>query len=276
MNFLKRTIILLVIIISVGVTLHSEICETDPRPIDIVFHKVAGNYWKTLECEYNSSNDVGTFDAAMMEYNKSVEILSSRIINSFGKNQAETNKFITLVNDCSEFSRKAFYPVVDRINQYVRLKRLAGEKFETIAAFDIREKDEYIYRLGRELRRELIKAEWVIFRKTIMKNVKVSMVVEADVAKFLKVLYPVLFLLDLGSWLINGEAYFCYKTTFTTQHRLFFRTVAKIGKNKVWFEVLRAKKTWWGSPKWEKYSETYRLIEEPTGEEMANEMKVLD
>ena len=46
--------------------------------------------------------------------------------------------------------------------------------------------------------------------------------------------------------------------------------------NKVWFEVYRAKKTWFTSPKWELYGKTYKLITEPTGEELAREMKVLN
>ncbi len=277
MIFFRRSIVTLLIIVSFSVTLSSQIIsETDPRPIEIVFHKVAGNYWDAQALRFNPDVDSKFLDKAIDEYKESVEKISERIINGFGKSAEDINVFKTLVNECSEINRSAFFPVVDRINQFIRLKKLDGEEFEEILAFDNREKTEYIYRLGRELRRELIKAEWVIFRKTIMKNVKVSMVVEADVAKFLKVLYPVLFLIDLGSWLINGEAYFCYKTTFTTQHKLFFRTKAKIGQNKVYFEVLRAKKNWWGSPDWETYGETYKLIEEPTGEELANEMKVLD
>lgn len=250
------------------------VCETDPRPLDIVFHRVCMDYWDfSMSCRNEPEKGWDRTGSAGEKYSSSVRELADRIISDLENGTDSLDRFGQLLSEINEHEIRAYGPVIKILDQYAVLNRIREAKIPVMSGS---RDDDYIYRLGRELRRELVKVEWVIFRKTIMKNVTVSMVVEADVAKLLKVLYPVLFLLDLGSWLINGEAYFCYKTTFTTQHKLFFRTVAKMGQNKVWFEVLRAKKTWWGSPKWECIGETFKVIEEPTGEELADEMKVLD
>ena len=177
---------------------------------------------------------------------------------------------------CPEYSKPAFDSVIKKLNEKILVADLQGSKIKMIDADIDPNRVEYIYRLGKELDRELIKAQWIIERRTYFKNVKVTMVVDSELTKPLKLLYPAIFLLKLGSWLINGDLYYCFKTTFTTKHKLFFRTVKKIAENKVWFEVYRAKKTWFTSPKWELYGQTYKIITEPTGEELAREMKVLD
>ncbi len=242
------------------------------------FHEIIGQYWKIQELRFNNSN-IDT-DNCFIEVMDKYHVLVYKFVDAIEIDNYGESKVVSLFKDlydnCPEYSKPAFDLVIKKINEKILVADLQGRKIKMIEADLDHNRVEYIYRLGRELDRELIKAQWIIERKTYLKKVKLTMVVDSGLQKPLKLLYPAIFLLKLGSWLINGDVYFCYKTTFTTQHKLFFRTVKKLAKNKVWFELLRAKKTWFSSPKWELYGKTYKIIEEPTGEELAKEMKVLD
>lgn len=240
------------------------------------FHSIVEQYWKfqgvshPLEDQICSEEHAEAFD----RYQELVEdFVKSVAIDSYGESTG-IDLFRELYSELPDLSRPAMNAVGKRLNEKILLANIHGARIRMIEFAD--QKTEYIYRLGRELERELLSADWVIERRTYFKNVKITLVVDSELVKPLKLLYPAIFLINLGSWLINGEVLFCFKTTFTTQHKLFFRTVKRIARNKVWFEVLRAKKTWFTEPKWEPYGKTYQIIEEPTGEELAREMKVLE
>ncbi|MCK5683274.1 hypothetical protein KAJ27_04105, partial [bacterium] len=242
------------------------------------FHEVIGQYWKIQELRFNNSNvdtEKKLVEAIDKYHNLINGFTENVIIDKFGDSKG-LDLFRELYDTCSEYSKPAFDSVIKKLNEKILVANLQGSKVKMLETDIDPNRVEYIYRLGKELERELIKAQWIIERQTYFENVEVTMVVDSELTKPLKLLYPAIFLLKLGSWLINGDLYYCFKTTFITKHKLFFRTVKKIAENKVWFELFRAKKTWFTSPKWELYGKTYKVIIEPTGEELAREMKVLD
>jgi hypothetical protein len=134
----------------------------------------------------------------------------------------------------------------------------------------------YNYRLGRELDSELLKAEWVIHRKTIFENQDYELNISTDILDQLfeshpdtKVRRRFPFQLKL-TWITAADV------AVHTKKKLFFRKQLKMGEFKRWFELLRKKKSWLPTGEWEKCGKTYRFFQEPVTESVATEFRVLD
>lgn len=134
---------------------------------------------------------------------------------------------------------------------------------------------DYHYRKGKELTVELVKAEWVIHRLTIFAKEKRKMVVSNDLLAMLRQQMPDLkagrpFPAQLSAQIVTAV-----QVEFTANVTLFFRSEVKMGRHKVWFELFRAKRTFWPWLEWEPCGKTYEFHDWPVSDEVGTEFRVL-
>lgn len=134
---------------------------------------------------------------------------------------------------------------------------------------------DFHYRKGKELSTELLKAEWVIRRLTIFAKEKRKMVVTDDLLALLKRQMPDLKAGKPFQAPLSGQTVWAVQVEFTANAKLFFRNEVKMGTHKVWFELFRARRTFWPWLEWELCGRTFETHEWPVTDEVGTEFRVL-
>ena len=239
-------------------------------------------YWEILEYRYQFID--GTIDAEtspelvekylglIEEYNDLVKNMSLKLGSEDYKVSSIFQNFSEFYQTCPEESRPALDTVVSNILVKFNYSNPAlgttdnfiRQYFPGYGYTD----PEYWYRKGREVDREFLYARWQEEEKTYMQSKLFELTVELKLVAGLTQKYPNLEVIGKFPVNIGGHIVICAKVKFETKEGITIKTKKKIGEFKLWFELLKAKKTIWSDPKWEPAGKTYEFFEEPTGEEV--------
>jgi len=132
----------------------------------------------------------------------------------------------------------------------------------------------YIYRKGKEVERKLLQAFWKTEKETVQSTNYMEMTITAELLAKLEAQVEFLKIIKLFNIEINGKVVAAAKVSFQVKKTLETECKVKYEKNKVWFELWRAKKTYWSTPQWELCGKTYEFFEEPTGEQVVVDSKI--
>lgn len=239
-------------------------------------------YWEILEYRYRfidgtidpetSPEIVEKYLQLMEDYNKLVDNMSVKLGNENFKTSDIFRNFSDFYQVCPEEARPALNTVVSNI----LVKFNFSNPSPTTTDEFIREyfpgygytDPNYWYRKGREVDREFLYARWQEEEKTHTESKVFELTVELKLVAGLQQKYPNLEVVGKFPVNIGGSIVICAKVKFETKESITITTKKKIGEFKMWFELLRAKKTFWADPKWETTGKTYEFFEEPTGEEV--------
>ncbi len=137
----------------------------------------------------------------------------------------------------------------------------------------------YYYRLGAETKKEVLQKFWKSEERYMESNKRYKFYIELKVATQMQQNGEVSGLIEgfnvkgVVGMTINGEFKEVAETEFTTKQTLTTKCVIAYEKNKVYYELYRAKKGFWDwlpwtDLTWEKAGETYKIHEEATDTEI--------
>gem|GEM_PF-1054373 len=121
----------------------------------------------------------------------------------------------------------------------------------------------YEYAYGKELERKSLKEFDAIHRKTLFENREHKIEIDIDFLGPLKKLIEALKVKEKFSWVWAQKLRFAYRAFFKHHKRIFTRSVGYYEKVSVKIELLRRKRSFWGTGPWESYGYTYLTREEP-------------
>lgn len=134
------------------------------------------------------------------------------------------------------------------------------------------------YRKGRELDREFKGVTWQYEEHSISSTLTVNLTVTLDVVDILRRLLTGGFIRNLNvsepyQMHVGGQPMFVCNVSFQRITSITTKTNRKFEINKIWFELLRAKSSVWGSADWELVGKTYEILHEPTGEDVVTDIQ---
>lgn len=249
------------------------------------------SYWKILELRYtfNELRGDNIGNALVEAYKKEMKLfsdlsesLSSRVIKALNRNNdRELRLLSTFYKSRQSYEQPAFELAVHSIISHLQREQLengqelnmdkAQEYFPGYGYGD----PKYIYRKGLEVARDRISEYWQEEERTLETSKHFEGAVEIElaaqlrdkVADFKQLSEP--FKVNIG-----GSIKVCIKVSFTVKESLVTRAKKQYAVEKIWFELHRALRDFWATPKWEVCGRTYELHDEPTGFAATVEAKI--
>ena len=137
----------------------------------------------------------------------------------------------------------------------------------------------YRYRKGRETGREHLGTTWQEEQHSISTDLNVRLTVNIDVVNILKDLFTSGLISNLSisepySVNINNQPTLVFDVSFRRTTEITTKTVRRFDINKIWFELLRARSSFWGTGDWHLVGETYEIHHEPTGENVVTDLEL--
>lgn len=137
----------------------------------------------------------------------------------------------------------------------------------------------YRYRKGRETRRDYQGVTWQEEQHSINTDFNVRLTVNLDVVKMLKDLFTGGLISNLSvsepySVNINNQSMLVFDVSFRRTTEITTKTTRRFDINRIWFELLRARSTFWGTGEWNLVGETYEIHHEPTGTSVVTELNL--
>lgn len=272
-NQMKKNMILTVAIIVIGcMNLYPVADEIRQECRNLV-----GMYWDIVDYKYSEQVDQEKLFEMMHEFNAKLKDITVRTASSTAaEDNAGLKSFSEFYLECPPELRPVFDRVVNGIIESSRnfepLKdtgRMVKEYFPGYGYSD----PDYTYRRGKEISSEFLYARWLDEERTYSEEKEFELTVELKLVAELKLKFPDLEVIKEFGVEIGGHLIMCAKVKIKTNKTLTVKTKKKIGQYKKWFELLKAKKTFWSAPVWENCGQTYVHFEEPTGEEVVTAVK---
>jgi len=251
--------------------------EVEGSPLDVSAHRVVAAYFLFSNSFYELKPVSPSERFELQEqYKTSAEILANHLIE-----ENRVVEFASFYEKSDEVIREALRPVVRDLIVMLNTRILAGDEIvlpsvtprALFRSYQPLAQYEYIY--GQEIRREVVDKYESIIRQTFFENKTHSVDIAADFLEPIRKIISTLQLKSMFEWLWDSKLYFGYHSTFKYHRKVFIRFKGYYQKTAVTVEVLRRKKTFWGSEPWEKYGTSTKLIEEPTAV-VGREVQLID
>jgi len=249
-------------------------------------HEIIAVYWNILEMRYQFNELKGvpeehlvcTYKAEMAKFEKLSKALSGRVIKTLRANDLRTLEFLSELYASKQiYEKPAFEVAVREILDFLKSEASNGRPVVDPKLLDDESRAQYfpgygyadpnyIYRKGREIQDETISTYWQEETKVWESNkhfegvidFKLAAELKATTANFKELSEP--FKLDIG-----GHLTLCIKVSFDVKESLTTKATKQYAVHKIWFELFRADRNYWSSPKWELCGKTYELHDLPTG-----------
>jgi hypothetical protein len=280
---LTMLLLLVVLLPNMVVAQNNEsLTPTMKEPVVRTGWLLVNSYWRILELRYTFNelrgNNIGNVLAEqyvkeMKKFEELSEKVSGRIIKALTRNdQRELKLLSNLYISMKIYQKPAFELAVKDILVFMKTADLNKGVTEDV---DYRAQyfpgygyadPKFIYRKGLEVGDDLISDYWQEEEKTLETHNHFEGAVEIEVAaglrekvgNFKQIGEP--FKVNIG-----GSIKVCVKVSFDTKETLITRSKKQYAVHKLWFELFRAKRDVWVTPKWEICGKTYELRDEPTG-----------
>ncbi|MDN5279836.1 MAG: hypothetical protein PWR01_3801 [Clostridiales bacterium] len=213
-------------------------------------------------------------DSVELHKNNSV-IIGKKVLASIKKNQhAEIELLSDIYKSLPNGARNALYPTLGYIKVEINQeneKFISEEKFrEYFPGYGYSEPG-YKYRKGRELDREYKGVTWQSEEHSISTTWNVNLTISIDLLNIISGLLTSGAIKDLKvgeqySMNVGGQPMIVCNVSFQRIKSIVTKTNRKFEINKVWFELLRAKSSFWSDDDWQVVGKTYEILQEPTGE----------
>lgn len=249
--------------------------ETVGTPLDVSAHRVVGAYFDWME-SFDSLKPVTLGEVFELEqqYKAKAAMVADHILS-----EKITQEFAAFYEASDETVREALRPVVRDIIAVLNSRILAGEELSITSPRRMfrsyQPMAQYEYRLGRELKREVLDRYESIIRQTFFENKSHNVDIAADFLEPIRKVITTLKLKSMFEWLWDSKLFFGYHSSFTYHRKVFIRFKGYYQKTAVTVEVLRRKVTFFGSEPWEPHGSIVQMVEEPTAV-VGREVQLLD
>lgn len=282
------------IIIGAGSSAMAVIPQIDPNSATTYeCFTLIDMYWNMCEAKYRfeeapfNSDPANELQKAYIKIAREVKtfsgVIAEKAIQAYDTNdQKVLGDIVAVYLSFKKALRAPLYGVADQVIDHIAMalfnknggdlatirKQVEQEYFPGYGYSD----PSYMYRKGMEVERKFLQAYWKIERETIEATNYMELVIQAELVASLQAQVDFLKILQLFKIEISGKLVAAAKVSFQTKTTLTTECKVKYEKNKVWFELSRARKDYWMEPKWEVCGKTYLFLEEPTGEEIVSDL----
>ncbi|MCK9224806.1 MAG: hypothetical protein M0R46_16585 [Candidatus Muirbacterium halophilum] len=259
-----KKLILLLICLSFFTQIYSENLNSDLQ--DNVF-SIVNTYWESQDLLYNikenNRESETLYNEKLVQLNIELDNLAKNI-----NQKGNLKEFSDIYKTLPEETRYIFTPVISELN----IKRADGELFPGYGYSE----PGFYYRKGEELRKETLQKFWKSEERYFEKNHRYKFYVELKVSQSMEQSAQAGGNLEgfdvkgVFGMKINGEFKQVAEVEFTTKETLTTKCVVAYEKNKVFYNLYRAKKGYfdwlpWIELNWSSCGETYVVVEEATG-----------
>ena len=245
-------------------------------------------YWNIvdLRCQFNELKGVPEdqlikiYKAEVSAFEKTSRVLANRVIKGLRKSDKRSLELLSEFYVArKDYEKPAFEVAVREIVDFIKAELAAGR----LSGIDPKRIEDngrgneyfpgygygdpsFIYRKGLQVEESVISTYWQEETKTWESNKHFEGTIEFKLAAELRPKvdhYQELsepFKLDVG-----GHILLVIKVSFDVRESLVTKATKQYAVHKIWFELFRADRNYWSSPKWELCGKTYELRDEPTG-----------
>ena len=261
-----------------------------------ISNQIINKYWQALDILYAIEGKASQCDELTCQYKETINQmnelcseLSGHIVSKMNKdNLSPLKSFSEVYKSKQHYERLPLYVVCDPIIKKVK-EDILNNKKDKSGIFSSAEDfaAEYFpgygyaepgfeYRRGKELENQFLHAYWqeeekIIetaqhFEGTIDFKIAAELKINPNITAYRELSEP--FKLDVG-----GHIIVVIKVSFDTYVKLTTRSKKKYAASKVWFELLKRKKSVFSSTPWENCGKTYEMHDFYTNEEVISEVK---
>jgi hypothetical protein len=261
----KRNLVIMITIFVLAFTVCAKASMDDMK------NDIINEYWKVQTLLYDMKTGG---DVTETEYVKATTTLDNKVetLIEYVIDNDLYEEFSIMYQNLPKGSENAFSEVVQTI---IEKNGRSDELFPGYGYAD----PGYYYRLGMEQEQELLQKFWKSEERTMEKNKKHKFYIELKLAQSMQQSAEAggkiegFDIKGVFGMEINGEIKQVAETEFSTKETLRTKCVVAYEKNKVWYELLKAKKGFWdwlpwNELKWEKAGKTYKIQEEATDTEV--------
>ncbi len=249
-------------------------------PVQERIFRAISNYWLVQETynQYGSNptqENETAWNKAIKSHTDLCVRLGKDVLLSIKKNQySQVEMLSEIYKSLPTGARVALYPALGYMKVEIvqeNQKYLTEEKFrEYFPGYGYTEPG-YKYRKGRELEREYKGVTWQSEEHSISTTWNVNLTISIDLLNILSGLVTGGAIKDLKvgeqyNMNVGGQPMIVCNVSFQRIKSIVTKTNRKFEINKVWFELLRAKSSFWSEGAWEVTGKTYEILQEPTGE----------
>ena len=233
--------------------------EVSGRPLEASLSRLVQAY-----CDHKKSTMNDLDKSLFQDY----ELDRDRILNHILE-ESLVSDFVSFLQKADPVSLQALREISHLLVSRLRFSAhgvnqdtgLASQILELIPSASLSATYEYAY--GRELERKAIKEYEVIHRNTFFENREHRIDIDVDFLGPLKKVLKALKVEKSFSWVWKQKLRFAYKAWFKHYKKVFARTLGFYEKVSVKIEILRRKRSFWGTGEWESHGHTYITREEP-------------
>lgn len=259
-----------------------------------IANEMIDKYWQAIDIIYVLEGKADRCDELVCQYKKLVgridalrDELSTRIISRMNKkNFGPLKRFSDFYKCKQSYERIPLYAVCEPIIAKVKDDLAAGRKtsiYSTAEEFAAEyfpgygyAEPGYEYRRGKEIESQFLHAYWQEEEKIIETAQHFEGTIDFKLAAELRANPNITgyrehgepFKIDIG-----GHLVVVVKVSFDTHMRLTTRSKKKYAATKVWFELLRRKKSVISSTPWEVCGKTFQMHDFYTNEEVISDVK---
>ena len=246
--------------------------------MEVYSHKIVKDNWKLQEMYYKLQSKEAISEDDYLKLSNKIDNmvleLSDYIISNLKEgNRKPLEKFNDIYSDLPKETRHFLDPVVEEIHPYLS----RGDE-ELFPGYGYAEPG-YYYRRGGEVKTELLSKFWKAEEKYVEKNKRHKFYVELKISTSMQQNAEAggniegFKVKGVYGMEINGEFKQVAEVEFSTKETLKTRCTVMYEKNKVWYELFKAKKSFWDflpwtELEWKKAGETYLISEEATDTEV--------
>lgn len=229
--------------------------------VEVDTYSVISKYWESAEALTSGNNEA--YEKALGGMNESLDKLAQTI----SEDPSKVKEFSEVYKTLPQETRHLFNELISEI----QVSRADEELFPGYGYAE----PGFYYRRGAEERKELLQKFWKSEERTFEKNSRYKFYVELKISSSMNQSaeaggkiegFDVKGVYGMN---INGEFKQVAEVEFSTKETLRTKCVVAYEKNKVWYELYKAKKGFWdflpwAELKWERAGSTYVVVEEAT------------
>jgi len=229
--------------------------------MELGVHRVIDGYWNINQALTEEDNQA--YAEALNKFDAEMEALQNHI----AQNNEAVEEFKAVLENLPEETRHIFNSLIKELESTTRNELFPGYGYAEPG---------YHYRRGGETgEKELLQKFWKSEERTFESNKRYKFYIELKLATQMQQNAEVGGVIEgfnvkgVVGMIINGEFKEVAETEFLTKETLRTKCVVAYEKNKVHYELYRAKKGFWDwlpwtSLTWEKVGTTYVILEEAT------------
>lgn len=259
-----------------------------------IANQIIGKYWQAIDIIYTIEGKAEQCDNLVCQYKQLVNQinslsneLSAHIISKMNKkNFGPLRKFSDFYKCKQSYERIPLYSICDPVIKKVKEDIASNGRTSIFSSAD-EFAAEYFpgygyaepgfeYRRGKEIESQFLHAYWQEEEKIIETAQHFEGTIDFKLAAELKVSPNITGYREIGEPFkidIGGHIVVVIKVSFDTHMRLTTRSKKKYAATKVWFELLKRKKSVMSSTPWTVCGKTFEMHDFYTNEEVISEVK---